>query len=118
MSATCRARMATWSYVEATEGLLAASEAVATARRAPRVIACCGGMVIVSGLERMTFEVLRVVRQRGGSVHCIVNTWENHRIVRLAEEVGASWSTGFYWYTFTRRTVNPIRHAQALWDVV
>jgi hypothetical protein len=28
----------------------------------PRVVACCGGMVTVSGLERMTFEVLGVLR--------------------------------------------------------
>jgi glycosyltransferase involved in cell wall biosynthesis len=120
MAAACRATIAQYSVDRAAVGLVAACQAVV--RRAaparPRVIACCGGMVIVSGLERMTFEVLRVVRQRGGSVHCIVNTWENHRIVRLAEEVGASWSTGFYWYTFSRRTRNPIRHAQSLWDVV
>lgn len=84
----------------------------------PRVIACCGGMVIVAGLERMTFEVLRTLRQRGAAVHCIVNTWENHRIVALAENIGASWSTGFYWYGFGRRLFNPFRLAQFLWDVL
>ncbi len=83
-----------------------------------RVIACCGGMVIVAGLERMTFEVLRTLRQRGAEVHCIVNTWENHRIVALAENIGASWSTGYYWYGFGRRLFNPIKLAQFLWDVL
>ena len=40
---------------------------------------------MVSGLERMTFEVLRVFRRHARRVHCIVNDWENHRIVPLAE---------------------------------
>jgi len=84
----------------------------------PRVIACCGGMVIVSGLERMTFEVLRVIRERGGVVHCVVNDWENHRIVPLAERIGASWSTGFHNVGFTRHTLNPIRHARSLLEIV
>lgn len=84
----------------------------------PRVIACCGGMVIVAGLERMTFEVLRVLSERGAAVHCIVNTWENHRIVALAEQIGASWSTGYYWHPFGRRLMNPVKLAQFLWDVL
>src|SRR3989442_9978875 len=50
----------------------------------PRVIACCGSMVIVAGLERLTFETLRVLKERGAAVHCVVNSWENHRIVALA----------------------------------
>jgi len=83
----------------------------------PRVIACCGGMVIVAGLERMTFEVLRTLRQRGAAVHCIVNNWENHRIVALADQIGASWSTGYYRFGFGRRLFNPIHLARFLWDV-
>jgi glycosyltransferase involved in cell wall biosynthesis len=83
----------------------------------PRVIACCGGMVIVAGLERMTFEVLRTLRQRGAAVHCIVNNWENHRIVALADQIGASWSTGYYRFGFGRRLFNPIYLAKFLWDV-
>ena len=74
-------------------------------------------MVIVSGLERMTFEVLGVVRRRGGSVHCIVNGWENHRIVELAERIGARWSTGFYWYSFAGRPRTALHLLQMLWDV-
>ncbi|MFI5177450.1 MAG: glycosyltransferase family 4 protein [Vicinamibacterales bacterium] len=115
MADACRARSAEYSYASASVGLVAASQAVARGRAAPRVIACCGGMVIVSGLERMTFEVMRVVREGGGSVHCVVNDWRHERIVRLAESIGASWSTAPYRYGF-RRTLNPIRHALALWE--
>jgi glycosyltransferase involved in cell wall biosynthesis len=73
---------------------------------------------MVSGLERMTFEVLDVVRKRGGRVHCIVNGWENFRIVELAEHIGASWSTGFYWYPFTTRPRSVLHTLQLLWDTV
>jgi len=119
MAEACRARIARYTFASASTGLVAACQAVAEpARRAPRVIACCGGMVVVSGLERMTFEVLRVVRRHGGSVHCIVNTWENHRIVALAEEIGATWSTGFYWYSFAGRPQGVVQVLQMLWDVV
>ena len=34
-------------------------------RAVPRVVACCGAMVTVAGLERMVFEVLSVLRERG-----------------------------------------------------
>jgi glycosyltransferase involved in cell wall biosynthesis len=118
MSAACRATVARHDFEAATTGLLAACQSVALRNSSTaRVIACCGGMVLVSGLERMTFEVLRVVREHGGSVHCILNSWENHRIVTLTEQIGATWSTGFYYYGFSRRTWNPVRHAQSLWDI-
>jgi glycosyltransferase involved in cell wall biosynthesis len=50
-------------------------------------------------------------------VHCIVNSWENHRIVALAERIGASWSTGYYRYRFDRHTRNPIKLARFAWDI-
>lgn len=119
MSAACRAKVANHDFAAATAGLTAACESVTRqASGRARVIACCGGMVLVSGLERMTFEVLRVVREHGGAVHCIVNGWENNRIVILAEQIGASWSTGFYYYGFTGHGWNPIRHLQSAWDIV
>lgn len=121
-AANCRARVQACSLEMATNGLVAAADALVSrgdsGERAPRVIACCGNMVIVSGLERMTFEVLRVLRQRRAPVHCIVNTWESHRIVALANQVGASWSTGYYWYRFGRELLNPIKLAQFIWDVL
>jgi glycosyltransferase involved in cell wall biosynthesis len=119
MSSACRARVARHTFSAATTGLLAACQSVRKSAGEPaRVIACCGGMVMVSGLERMTFEVLGVVRRRGGSVHCIVNGWENHRIVELVERIGASWSTGFYWYPFTSRPRAVRQTLQLVWDSV
>ena len=118
MGDACRQTAAAHAFAAATTGLLAACESVVRRRaHVPRVIACCGGMVIVSGLERMTLEVLRIVRVRGGAVHCIVNGWENHRIVPRVEQMGGSWSTGHYSQRFTK-SINPIRQAQSLWDVV
>jgi glycosyltransferase involved in cell wall biosynthesis len=119
MAPACRARVARHTFAAATTGLLAACQSVRKAAGEPaRVIACCGGMVMVSGLERMTFEVLGVVRKRGGRVHCIVNSWENHRIVELAERIGASWSTGFYWYSFATRPRTILRILQLTWDSI
>ncbi len=119
-SAACLERVAAYSYDAATAGLEAACRALATpaeAARCPRVLACCGGMVQVAGLERMTFEVLGVLRERGAAVHCVVNTWGNARIVGLAENIGATWSTGYYWYSFARHVRNPLRWIQLGWDV-
>lgn len=87
-------------------------------RRPVRVIACCGDMSIVYGLERMTFEVLRVLRGEGVPVHCIVNTWSDGRINQMAIEIGASLSTGFYWYGFGRHLTSPWKLAQFAWDTV
>jgi len=83
-----------------------------------RVVACCGGMVLVSGMERTSFEVLRVLKENGAQVHCILNSWENHRIQKLVESIGASWSTGYYWYRFDRHTRNPWKILQMLWDAL
>jgi len=116
----CLERVAGYSYDAATAGLEAASKALARPAgeaRSPRVLACCGAMVQVAGLERMTFEVLDVLRERGAAVHCVVNTWENAKIVGLAEGVGATWSTGYYWYSFARRTRDPLHWIRLAWDV-
>ena len=40
------------------------------------------------------------------------------RIVALAGEIGASWSTGYYWYRFDRHARNPLRWIQFGWDVL
>jgi glycosyltransferase involved in cell wall biosynthesis len=119
MATACRARVARHSFAAATTGLVAACQSV-TRREVPatRVVACCGGMVMVSGLERMTFEVLGVARRRGAAVHCILNGWENHRIVELAERIGATWSTGFYWYSFSSRPRTPLQVLPLVWDSV
>jgi glycosyltransferase involved in cell wall biosynthesis len=72
-----------------------------------RIVAPCGQMVVAGGLERMTFEVLRVLRGHGMATHAIVNEWENFRITPMAEASGASWSVGPYWYTLRRRSITP-----------
>jgi glycosyltransferase involved in cell wall biosynthesis len=117
MDASCRARARIGGFDAATTGLVAACERLTPRPGAPRVMLCAGGMVVVGGLERMTFEVLRVVRQHGGAVHAIVNSWENHRIAALAETIGASWSSGFYRYAFRRRSRNPLHVLRMGWDV-
>jgi glycosyltransferase involved in cell wall biosynthesis len=134
-AAACRARVAGYSHETATVGLVAACQdavqrrartsARESRRTTPRVITCCGHMSIVSGLELMTFEVLRALRARGTAVHCIVNTWANsdrpqekHPIAALAERIGASWATGYYWYGFARRSRNPLKLGQLTWDTL
>ena len=123
----CRARIGRYSYEKASAGLVQACQSVCrqkthsvrgTASDSPRVLACCGHMVIVGGLERMTFEVLRVLREQNVPVHCIVNSWENHRIVPLAERIGASWSIGRYCTSLRLRTRNPLEVAYMVGDVL
>jgi glycosyltransferase involved in cell wall biosynthesis len=119
MADACRERAARCNFGAASMGLVAACQALAgDSDDTTRVVACCGGMVIVSGLERMTFEVLRVVRRNGGSVHCIVNNWENERIVELAERIGATWSTGFYKYSFNAHPRTTSQAVRMSWDLV
>jgi glycosyltransferase involved in cell wall biosynthesis len=65
----------------------------------------------------MSFEVLRAMRERGAAVHCIVNRWSSSRVVDLADDLGASWSTGYYWYEL-RRNASIGRRLLALWDVL
>jgi glycosyltransferase involved in cell wall biosynthesis len=86
--------------------------------KTPRVLACCGGMVIVGGLERMILEVLRTIQERGGSVHCVINSWEPHRIQAAVEQIGAPWSTGSYRHQFERRPSNPARYLTFGWDIL
>lgn len=129
LAPACRERAAAHSFAAATAGLLAACRYAAGARRiaplapaapdnAARVLAGCGGMVTIAGLERMTFEVLRSLRQQGAAVHCVLNVWENHRIVPLAEAIGASWTTGPYLETLDRHTRAPRKILLMLTDIL
>ena len=122
----CQGRARAHSFARATEGLVAGCRAMARPRSvgvpagpAPpvRVVACCGSMSVIYGLERMTFEVLRGLRRRGAAVHCIVNTWEEGRIAALAERIGATVSTGYYWHRLDRHARNPLTWARIAWDV-
>ena len=121
---TCRRVVAPFSFARATDGVVAAARRLAARRRTrqtanaghPRVLAAFGNMAMVSGVERMSFEVLRTLRERGAAVHCIVNSWESSKVVDLADSVGASWSLGYYWYELRRRARLQQR-VLALWDV-
>lgn len=135
-SQACRAKIAGYSYDHMTAGLVRACRSVlrrstnegeVTAAHAaqrgagpqpPRILACCGTMVIAGGLERMTFRVLQVLQQRGARVHCIVNDWENFRITPLAEASGATWSVGPYWHTLTRRRLTPLKIGKMVWEAL
>ena len=114
----CRARAATFDIASATAGLVRACQLVARVpETAPRVVACCGNMVTVTGLERMTFTVLDGLRRNGARLHCVVNSWENHRIVPLIEGVGGTWSLGGHTGTITRRRLTPWRVTAMLYDI-
>ena len=134
LDATCRRTVSRSTFAHASTGLVAACQAVAgegwrTRARPPRpninVIALCGGMAISGGLERSTFELLRVARMTGAHVHVIVNSWAEEvgprgrqPIDALAEDIGATWNTGYYWYRLTRHARRPIEIWQMLQDVV
>jgi glycosyltransferase involved in cell wall biosynthesis len=122
----CRAIVSEFSYDEMTAGLVRACRSVIRHSPGPepdwsgaaqRIVATCGQMVIAGGLERMTFEVLRVLRDRGMAAHSIVNGWENFRITPLAEASGASWSVGPYWYPLKRRRLTPAAVLRMLVEV-
>jgi glycosyltransferase involved in cell wall biosynthesis len=121
---TCRDAVSGFVHSRATDGLVRAARRLAARKRSSaskeipetRVLATFGNMVSVFGLERMSFEVLRTLRESGAAVHCVVNRWQSSRVVDLADEIGASWSTGYYWYELRRRA--PIgRHLLAAWDI-
>ena len=115
--AACRRAVATSDVATMTDGLVRACRSVIRHSPGPepdwraatlRAVACCGDMVIAGGLERMTFEVLRVMGERGIPSHAIVNGWENFRITPLADASGSSWSVGPYWYPLRRHGVTPL----------
>jgi glycosyltransferase involved in cell wall biosynthesis len=122
----CREAIAPYGFEAMTAGLSRACRSVLRHSVEPepswdehpqRVVVCCGQMVIAAGLERMTFQVVGALVERGMAVHCIVNSWENFRITPLAESSGASWSVGPYWYPLRRRDVTPATIAKMCLEV-
>jgi glycosyltransferase involved in cell wall biosynthesis len=126
-SPACRALAAANGFEAMTAGLVRACRSVIRHSPGPepdwrsspqRIVAPCGQMVMAGGLERMTFEVLRVLREQGMATHAIVNGWENFRITPLAEASGASWSVGPYWHSLTRRGITPAVVLRMLVEIV
>jgi glycosyltransferase involved in cell wall biosynthesis len=122
----CRAQVAAYGHEAMTKGLVRACRSVLqhSVEAEPqwdqvpvRILAGCGLMVIPGGLERMSFEVVRGMCQRGARAHCIVNGWEHFRITPLAEAAGASWSVGPYWYPLTRRGLTPLKVARMILEI-
>jgi len=123
----CRALAGAFDFEAMTAGLVRACRSVLRhssgaepdwSASPQRIVAPCGQMVLAGGLERMTFEVLRVLRDQGMATHAIVNGWENFRITPLAEASGASWSVGPYWYSLTRRAMTPAVLLKMLVEIV
>jgi glycosyltransferase involved in cell wall biosynthesis len=75
-------------------------------------------MVTPTGAERMTFEVLAVLRERGAAVHCVLNDWANDQIIPMAERIGATWSAAGYSVRFDRHTRDPRVILRQTWDVL
>ena len=110
-AAACRSRASQGSFAAATAGLVRALRLVTRgtkpSKRTPRVLALCGGMVRVHGLEHQTFHVLRVIRAQSWPVHCVLNPWGNREVVPLVEDLGATWSTGRYLAPLSKRVWHP-----------
>ena len=115
-TAACRARAEDYSFANATRGVMEACTHLLASRPKPRIMALCGGMVIVAGTERMTFEILRGLKERGAVIHVIVNSWENERIVKLAEEIGVPHSVGRY-LSALRKPHSVARALAMLWEI-
>ena len=119
MAEACRARIARHDFTAASTGLVAACQSLvrrADRRAARHRLLRRHGPRVGSRAHDVRSAARRP--QNGGTVHCIVNGWENERIVELAERIGASWSTGFYWYPFTSRPRTALKALQMLWDIV
>jgi glycosyltransferase involved in cell wall biosynthesis len=100
----CRRVVARHSFAAATEGLEAACAAV-TARS--RVLVVGTGFAAFTGLERMTFEVMRTLRGSGARVHCLINDWGGTRIAEEAARLGVTTSYGRCRVRLNRRAWRP-----------
>jgi glycosyltransferase involved in cell wall biosynthesis len=118
----CRKQADTCSLASAAEGLATACRRIVARHRRdtgdPSVIACCGAMVSVYGVERSTFELLGGLREHGAAVHCIVNSWDSSQIVELATAMGATWSPASYRAALKWRGISLREAAHLAVDVV
>jgi glycosyltransferase involved in cell wall biosynthesis len=118
----CRRRADRYSFHRASAGLIEACQTLcrsaAPVKPERRVLACCGGMVVIYGLERSVFDILRVLREDGAAVHCVLNSWEYARVAEAAERISATWATGYYRHRITRRFANPRALLLSVWDML
>jgi glycosyltransferase involved in cell wall biosynthesis len=108
--AACRAKAEAYSFEAATAGLREACRRTLEARgrvEAPRVLVCAEHLVVPGGLERMTAEVVRAVKEAGGTVHWLLNDWDSRQIAALAEKLDCGWSYGRHRVPLTRHSRNP-----------
>jgi len=54
-------------------------------------------MVIISEMERLTFEVVRSLRSKGVAVHFILNSWGNERIHPVVDEIIGMLALVVFW---------------------
>jgi glycosyltransferase involved in cell wall biosynthesis len=117
----CQKQAATCGFDVAADGLTTLCRRVLARRPAPHartnVVACCGAMVSVYGLERSTFELLEGLRAHGASIHCIVNSWGSSSIADLAASAGASWVPGHYRMPLKWRGTSLRAAARLAWEV-
>jgi glycosyltransferase involved in cell wall biosynthesis len=109
-ASACRARAEAYSFETATAGLHQACRRTLEARGrvdSPRVLVCAEHFVIPGGLERMTAEVVRAVKDAGGTVHWLLNDWDSGQIAALAENLDCSWSYGRHRVPLTRHSASP-----------
>ena len=118
----CGQQSETCSFSVATEGLATACRRMAARRRSdtcrPSVVACCGAMVSVYGMERSTFELLGGLGENGASIHCVVNSWDSSQIVEMATSIDASWSVASYNAALKWRGISLREAVHLAWDSV
>ena len=109
-AAACQAKAEACSFEAATAGLREACRRTLEARgrvEAPRVLVCAEHLVVPGGLERMTAEVVRAVKDAGGAAHWLLNDWDSRQIAAMAERLDCSWSYGRHRVPLTRHSRNP-----------
>jgi glycosyltransferase involved in cell wall biosynthesis len=122
-AAACQQHVAHYSIPAATVGLVAACDAAVRVQE-PRILVIAGGLFLPTGMERMTFEILRVLRRSHARIHCSVNNWAAvlwpggpHLITRMSQEIGASWAPARY-RTRLNRSLNPLRQLAVAGDML
>jgi glycosyltransferase involved in cell wall biosynthesis len=116
----CRQRVDAFAFAQASRGVVAACRAITDVLKrepTPRVLLCGGNFVALGGMERIKIDIARMVIERGGLVHCVVNRWDSGRIRARLDSVGVTWSTVFHREPLSRRLWNPLTTSRMLLDI-